>query len=182
MHSAGEGDGAGGSGHVLVDDGRESSVCKTGLSLELRGSRAVNTVAAAGISSNADPMLSLTRRASWDEREWSRRNGGSGGDGPVGKPVTCCKPEPLVAAVVEISSRLAKSRDSAIVGKERSSSREDVEWSIPVGLDVLASSRPHLKAITGSGGSMPGQVIGDGAGLGGGRWGAGAGGGEAECT
>ena len=67
--------GAGGSGRVLVNNGRESSVFMTGLSLELRGSCAVSIVAAAGIPSVTGPKLSLLRRASWDERGCSRQIG-----------------------------------------------------------------------------------------------------------
>ena len=47
MHEASGDDGVGGSGHVLVNYDRESSVFMTGLSLGPRGSCAVNTSAAA---------------------------------------------------------------------------------------------------------------------------------------
>ena len=67
MREVGEDDGAGCSGHVLVDRDRESSVFGTGLSLELGGSGAVNTVAASGSPSFAGPMLSLEKRKGWDE-------------------------------------------------------------------------------------------------------------------
>ena len=45
MHETCEEDDAGGSGHILVNYDRESSVFMTGLSLEPRGSGAVNTLA-----------------------------------------------------------------------------------------------------------------------------------------
>ena len=69
--------GAGGSGRVLVDDGRESSVVTAGLSLELRDSCGVSTstTAAVRIPSFAGPMLSPVVRASCDERGWSRQEG-----------------------------------------------------------------------------------------------------------
>ena len=60
--SCGE-DGAGGSGHILVNYDRESSVVMTGLSLGPRGSGAVNTVAASGNPSFAGPPLALEKRA-----------------------------------------------------------------------------------------------------------------------
>ena len=56
--SCGE-DGAGGSGHILVNYDRESSVVMTGLSGGPRGSGAVNTVAAGGNPSFAGPTLPL---------------------------------------------------------------------------------------------------------------------------
>ena len=56
-------DGAGGSGHILVNYDRESSVVMTGLSLGPRGSGAVNTVAARGNPSFAGPPLALDKRA-----------------------------------------------------------------------------------------------------------------------
>ena len=62
VHAIHEGcgeDGAGGSGHILGNYDRESSVVMTGLSLGPRGSGAVNTVAASGNSSFAGPTLSL---------------------------------------------------------------------------------------------------------------------------
>ena len=68
MRGTWEDDGAGGSGHVLVDGGRESSVFMTGRSLKLRGRCVVSTAAAARIPSLAGPMRSLVRRASCDER------------------------------------------------------------------------------------------------------------------
>ena len=46
MHESCEEDGAGGSGHILVNYDLEFSVFITGLSLGPRGSGAVNTVAA----------------------------------------------------------------------------------------------------------------------------------------
>ena len=97
--------GTGGSGHVLVDGGRESSVFMTGLSLELRGSCVVSTVAAAGIPSVMGLSLSRLRRVSWDERGWNRHDGveaGSGCDDPVGDAaVSCREPESLVPVVVK---------------------------------------------------------------------------------
>ena len=119
MREAGEDDGAGCSEHVLVDCDCESSVCRTGLSLELRGSGAVNTVAASGDPSFAGATLSLKKRTSCDERVGSRQSGveaGSGGDGPVGETAVSCEPEPLVVVIVETSPRLAMSGVSAIVG------------------------------------------------------------------
>ena len=59
--SCGE-DGAGGSGHILVNYDRESSIVMTGLSLGPRGSGAVNTVAANGNPSLAGPPLALEKR------------------------------------------------------------------------------------------------------------------------
>ena len=145
--------GAGGSGHVLVDVGRESSVVTTGLSLELRGSCVVSSTAAARIPSFSCPMLSPVVHASCDERGWSRQEefeAGSRCGGPGVEAVkSCCRPEPLIAVVVETSSSLAMSVGvSAMVGKQRCSSGEDVEESIQGGLGVLVPSRPHLKAIT----------------------------------
>ena len=60
--SCGE-DGAGGSGHILVNYDRESSVVMTGLSLGPRGRGAVNTVVASGNPSFAGPPLALEKRA-----------------------------------------------------------------------------------------------------------------------
>ena len=120
MREAGEDDGAGCSEHVLVDCDRESSVCRTGLSLELRGSGAVNTVAASGDPSFADPTLPLKRRTSCDERVSSGQSGaeaGSGGDGPLGETAVSCEPEPLVVVIVETSPRLAMSGITAIAGR-----------------------------------------------------------------
>ena len=73
----------------------------------------------------------------------------SGVDGPACEAAACREPEPLVAAIVETSCRLAKSVGySTKVGKlQRCSSREDVGVSVLVGADVGASSRPHRKAI-----------------------------------
>lgn len=152
MPGASEEYGTGGSRRVLVDDGCESSVFTTGLSLELRGSCAVNTAVAARIPSFAGPSLPLVVRTSCDERRWSRRDGVeavSGCDGPVIEAGgSRFRPEPLITVVVEKSSRLAiPIGPSAIFGKQRCASCEDVEESIPVGLGVLVSSRPHLKAI-----------------------------------
>ena len=92
-------------------------------------------------------------RASSDERGWRRQEGfeaGSRCNGPGVEAVeVCCSPEPLIVVVVETSSRLAMSVGvSAMVGKQRCASGEDVEGSLPGGLGVLGSSRPHLKAIT----------------------------------
>ena len=64
MRKASEDDGAGCSGHVLVDCDRESSVFRTGLYLEFWGSGAVNTVAARENPSFASPTLSLEKRTS----------------------------------------------------------------------------------------------------------------------
>ena len=58
IREAGEDDGAG-SEHVLVDCDRESSVFRTRLSLELRGSGTVNTMAACGDLSFAGSTLLL---------------------------------------------------------------------------------------------------------------------------
>ena len=59
-----------------------------------------HVVAASGTPSFAGPRLSLLRRASWDERRWSRQDGvkgDSGFDGPVGvATVLCREPEPLM--------------------------------------------------------------------------------------
>lgn len=73
MVEAWEEDGAGGSGCILVDGGRESFFFTTELSLELRDSCVVNTAAVARISSFAGPMLSLAVRTSCDERGWTAR-------------------------------------------------------------------------------------------------------------
>ena len=62
IHEGCEEDAAGGSGHFLVNYDRESSVVMTGLSLEPRGSGAVNTVAASGNPSFAGPTLALEKR------------------------------------------------------------------------------------------------------------------------
>ena len=43
---------------------------------------------------------------------------------------------------------------SAMIGKQRYSSREDFEWSTLVGLGILTSSRPHLKASSWARGSV----------------------------
>ena len=59
-----------------------------------------HVVAASGITSFAGPRLSVLRHASWDERRWSRQDGGeadAGCDGPVGvAAVLCREPEPLM--------------------------------------------------------------------------------------
>ena len=57
IHEGCKEDGAGGSGHILVNYDRESSVVMAGLSLGPRGSRAVNTVATSGNPSFAGPTL-----------------------------------------------------------------------------------------------------------------------------
>ena len=92
--------GAGGSGRVLVNNGRESSVVTAGLSLELRGSCVVSTTVAVWIPSFAGPVLPPMVRASCDERGWRRQEGfeaGSRCDGPVGiAEVLCREPEPLM--------------------------------------------------------------------------------------
>ena len=65
VHAIDEGcqeDGAVGSGHILVNYDRESSVVLTGLSLGPRGSGAVKTVAASGNPSFAGPPLALEKR------------------------------------------------------------------------------------------------------------------------
>lgn len=91
-------------------------------------------------------------RASWDERERNRRDilkADSGVDGPgSGAVVPGRELKLLVSVVVDASVRLAMPvGSSAMVGKlQRRSSKRDVEVSILVGLDVSASSRPHLKA------------------------------------
>ena len=93
MRQAGEDDGAGCSEHVLVDCDRESSVCMTGLFLEVRGSGAVNNQVASGDPSFAGPTLPLKKRTSCDERVSSRQFGveaGSGGDGPKGETAVSC--------------------------------------------------------------------------------------------
>ena len=145
--------GAGGSGRVLVNNGRESSVITAGLPLELRDSCVVSTTVAVWIPSFAGPTLPPMVRASCDERGWRRQEGfeaGSRCDGPGVEAVeVCCSPEPLIVVVVETSSRLAMSVGvSAMVGKRRCSSSEDAEESLPGGLGVWGSSHPHLKAIT----------------------------------
>ena len=61
IHEGCEEDGAGGSGHILVNYDRESSVVMTELSLGPRGSGAVNTVAASGNPSVAGPPLALEK-------------------------------------------------------------------------------------------------------------------------
>ena len=63
IHEGCEEDGAGGSGHILVNYDRESTLVMTGLSLGPRGSGAVNTVAASGNPSLAGPPLALEKRA-----------------------------------------------------------------------------------------------------------------------
>ena len=59
IHEGCREDGAGGSGHILVNYDRETSVGTTGLSLGPRGSGAVNTVAASGDPSFGGPTLPL---------------------------------------------------------------------------------------------------------------------------
>ena len=92
--------GAGDSGRVLVNNGRESSAVTAGLSLELRDSCVVSTTAAVWIPSFAGPMLPPVVRASCDERGWRRQErfeAGSRCDGPVGiAEVLCREPEPLM--------------------------------------------------------------------------------------
>ena len=61
MHKGCEEDGAGGSGHILANYDRESSVFMTGLSLGPRGSGAVNTVAGRGNPSFAGPPLAVEK-------------------------------------------------------------------------------------------------------------------------
>ena len=120
MREAGEDDGAGCSDHVLVDCDRESSACRTGLSLELRDKSAVNTVAVSENPSFAGPTLPLEGRTSCDERVSRGQPGveaGSGGDGPVDETAVSCEPEPLVVVIVETSPRLAMSGILAIVGR-----------------------------------------------------------------
>ena len=53
--------GIGGSGRILVYCDRESSFSRTGLSLKVRASGAVNTVAGSGNPSFADPPLALEK-------------------------------------------------------------------------------------------------------------------------
>ena len=59
-----------------------------------------HVVAASRIPSFTSPRLSLLRRASWDERRWSRQDGvkaDSGFDGPEDvAAVLCREPEPLM--------------------------------------------------------------------------------------
>ena len=141
--------GQGESGRVLVNNGREPSVVTAGLSLELRDSCGVSTTAAVRIPSFAGPMLSPVVRASCDECGWSRQEGfeaGSRCDDPEVEAVeSCCSPEPLIAVVAETSSRLAMSVGvSAMVGKQRCASGEDVEGSLPGGLGVLGLSLIHI--------------------------------------
>ena len=62
MHENCDEDGAGGSGHILVNYDGESCVVMTGLSLGPRGSGAVNTVAASGNPSFAGPPLAPKKR------------------------------------------------------------------------------------------------------------------------
>ena len=67
VHAMNEGceeDGAEGSWHILVNYDRESSVFMTGLSLGPGGSGAVNTVAASGNPSFADPPLAREKGVS----------------------------------------------------------------------------------------------------------------------
>ena len=94
-----------------------------GLSFELRGSCVVSTVTATGIPSITGPRLSLSRRASWDKRGWSRHDGvdaGSRCDGPVGgAAVLCREPEPLMPMVVKggvAHRKLATTVDQDIPG------------------------------------------------------------------
>ena len=63
MHEGCEEDGAGGSGHILVNYDREYSLVMTKLSLGPRGSGAVSTEAASGNPSFAGPPLMLEKRA-----------------------------------------------------------------------------------------------------------------------
>ena len=117
MREAGEDDRAGGSGHALIDCDRESSSFRTGLPLDLRGSGAVCTTAAGGNPSFAGRMLSLVKRASWDERVRNRQFGVgavSGGNAPVDGTAGSCEPEPLVAVIVQIAPRLSISEVSQV--------------------------------------------------------------------
>ena len=75
MREGGEDDGVGCSEHVLVDCDRETSVCKTGLSLELKGNDVVNTMAASGDPSFTGPTLPLKKCTSCDERVSNRQSG-----------------------------------------------------------------------------------------------------------
>ena len=63
IHEGCEEDGAGVSGHNLVNYDCDSSVVVTGLSLGTRGSGAVNNVAASGNPSFAGPPLAFEKRA-----------------------------------------------------------------------------------------------------------------------
>ena len=111
-----------GSGHVLVDAGRESSVFMTGLSLKLRGSWVVSTVVAAGIPSVAEGCHC---RGARPRRRWSRHDGvmaGSGCDGPVcGAAVFCREAESLLPRLWRIALFIEN---------------VDVEGSILAGLDM----------------------------------------------
>ena len=57
MHETCEEDGAGGSGHILIDYDHESPVVMTGITIELRRSGGVIIVAATGDLSFAGPPL-----------------------------------------------------------------------------------------------------------------------------
>ena len=61
IHEGCEEDGAGGSGHILANYDRESSVVMTRLYHGPRGSGAVNTVAANGNPSYTGPPLALEK-------------------------------------------------------------------------------------------------------------------------
>ena len=61
MHEGCEEDGAGGSGHILVNYDRESSVFMTGLSFEPRGSGASTPWHRVGTRSFAGPPLALEK-------------------------------------------------------------------------------------------------------------------------
>ena len=153
--------GQGAQGRVLVNVGHESFVFTTGLALELRDSCVVGTAAAAGIPSFAGPMLSLMVRTSCDARGWSRQESvgaGSGCDGPgseAGGP--CCSPEPLVAAVVETSSRLEMSVGTSAMGGKQAALRigrrrrgGHPRWVPRVGLFSPTPQGNHLGKVIGA--------------------------------
>ena len=118
IHEGGGEDGAGGSGHILVNYDREASVVMTGLSLGPRGSGAVKAVAASGDPSFADPTLTVKRRTPCDERVSSCQSGAEAGSGVDGR----VKNRFVLTGTAGSRSRrdaprLAMSGVSAIVGR-----------------------------------------------------------------
>ena len=79
IHEVSEEDGAGGSGHILINYDCERSVVMSGWSLGPRSSGAVNIVSANGNPSFAGPPLALEKRvrlrtsAGGAANEWARR-------------------------------------------------------------------------------------------------------------